>query len=72
MKNLAADPGCRDVLLQHRALLAKYGEEHHDPLVAELLAYDVAPRPFTPDDNAKLKAPRGTKNGKKASKGASV
>jgi choline-sulfatase len=72
MKNIAADPSCREVLLQHRALLAKYGEEHHDLLVAELLANDVAPRPFTPADNAKLKTPRGTKKGKKASKGASV
>ena len=68
LNDLAADPACRDVLLQHRALLAKYGEEQHDPLVAELLAHDVAPRPFTPADSAKPKAPRGKKQGKKANK----
>ncbi len=69
MKNLAADPNCRDILLQHRALLTKYGEEQHDPLVAELLANEVGPRPFTPPDNAMPKAPRGNKRGKKAARG---
>jgi len=69
LNDLAADPACRDVLLQHRALLAKYGEEQHDALVAELLANDVAPRPFTPADSAKPNAPRGNKKNKKAHQG---
>jgi hypothetical protein len=45
---LATNPNYRKVLLEHRELLAKFGREHNDPLVAELLANDVAPRPFTP------------------------
>ncbi|MCX7010630.1 MAG: DUF4976 domain-containing protein, partial [Kiritimatiellaeota bacterium] len=65
MKNLAADPACREVLLQHRALLAKWGEEHHDALVAELLAGDVAPHPFSVADNPKSATPRAAKKGKK-------
>jgi arylsulfatase A-like enzyme len=42
----ATDPAFWRVLLQHRELLAGYGREHRDPLVAELLADNVAPRPF--------------------------
>jgi arylsulfatase A-like enzyme len=45
-KDLARDPGHRQVLLEHRALLAKFAQEHHDPLAASLLANDVESRPF--------------------------
>lgn len=46
MNDLATDPQYRKVLLEHRALLARYGADQHDPLVAELLADDVKPIPF--------------------------
>ena len=45
--NLAGDPKYRDVLLRHRELLRRFGTEHNDPLVAELLADNVKPIPFT-------------------------
>jgi hypothetical protein len=45
-KDLARDPGHRQVLLEHRALLAKYAQEHNDPLAASLLASDVESRLF--------------------------
>jgi len=45
--DLAADPKYRDALLEHRRLLSRFGKEHNDPLVAELLAEDVKPIPFT-------------------------
>jgi len=45
--NLAADPKYRDILLQHRELLARFGREHSDTLVAPLLANDVKPVPFS-------------------------
>jgi len=45
--DLAADPKYRKVLLEHRELLARFGQEHNDPLVAELLADNVKPIPFT-------------------------
>ena len=56
-KDLARDPGYRQVLLEHRALLAKFAQEHNDPLAATLLANDVPPRPFTaePAQNPKVK-----------------
>jgi arylsulfatase A-like enzyme len=59
-KDLATNPNYRKVLLEHRELLARFGREHNDPLVAELLANDVAPRPFTPtaDSSAPPKAKR--------------
>jgi arylsulfatase A-like enzyme len=44
--DLATDPKYREILLQHRALLARFGQEHRDPLVAELLADQVKPLPF--------------------------
>jgi arylsulfatase A-like enzyme len=47
MVDLASDPTYREVLLQHRELLARFGKEHNDPLVTELLAEDVKPIPFT-------------------------
>ena len=45
--DLAADPKYRTVLLEHRELLARFGQEHNDPLVANLLADNVKPIPFT-------------------------
>jgi len=52
--DLATDPKQREVLLQHRALLAQFGEKHHDPLAAQLLADDVKPIPFpTPNSAAR-------------------
>jgi arylsulfatase A-like enzyme len=47
--DLATDPAHRHVLLHHRALLRQFGERYGDRLVAELLADDVKPRPFTRD-----------------------
>jgi arylsulfatase A-like enzyme len=46
-KNLAGDPKYRKILLEHRALLAKFAKEHSDPLVPALLADNVKPIPFT-------------------------
>lgn len=53
MNDLAADPKHRDVLLTHRELLARFGKEHNDPLVAELLADNVKAVPFTADTSRK-------------------
>ena len=47
--DLAADSQYRSILLRHRELLARFGAEHNDPLVDELLADDVRPIPFTAD-----------------------
>ena len=49
-RNVATDPAFRQVLLQHRELLAQFGREQKDPLVAELLANNVGPRPFRADE----------------------
>lgn len=46
MIDLAADPHYREVLLQHREMLARFGSEQGDSLAAELLANDVGPVPF--------------------------
>lgn len=46
MINLARDPSYRDELLRHRALLARFGREQGDALVAQCLADDVKPVPF--------------------------
>ncbi len=46
LKNLARDPKCRKVLLEHRALLAAFAKEHQYTLSVELLADDVKPIPF--------------------------
>lgn len=46
MNNLALDPDYRSVILEHRALLARFGEENKDPLVTDLLADHVKPIPF--------------------------
>ena len=46
MIDLATDPKHREVLLQHRELLARFGRERHDALATELLADNVKARPF--------------------------
>jgi len=52
MINLATDSNYREVLLRHRALLAQFAKEHHDPLVADLLADNVKPMPFAANDSS--------------------
>ncbi len=44
--DLAADPAYREIVLEHRERLRRFGEKYNDPLVEQLLADDVAPRPF--------------------------
>ena len=46
MNDLARDPAHRETLLALREDLRKWGVENHDPLIAEMLADDVKPRPF--------------------------
>ncbi len=46
MSDLATNPKFRQVLLEHRELLARFGQEHNDPLVRELLADNVKPIPW--------------------------
>lgn len=41
MANLAINPDFKDVLVQHRALLLKFGKEQNDPLAAKLLENNV-------------------------------
>ncbi len=41
MNNLATNPDFKSVLIQHRALLLKFGKEQNDPLVAKLLENNV-------------------------------
>lgn len=48
--DLAGDPKHRDTLLQHRAMLARFGKEQNDPAVGQLLADDVKPIPFRAAD----------------------
>jgi choline-sulfatase len=45
-RDLATDPNYRKVLLEHRAILAKFAGEHNDPMATEILADDVKPVPF--------------------------
>jgi arylsulfatase A-like enzyme len=45
-ENLAGDSKHRQVVLEHRKLLRDFAKKHADPLVEELLANDVGPRPF--------------------------
>jgi len=67
MTNLATDPGYREALLQHRELLARFGREHGDPLAAEMLADNVKPIAFTPENSApKAAAPKPKKGGRKS------
>ena len=44
--DLAAAPEFHDVIKHHRELLAQFGRQHNDSLVARLLADDVKPAPF--------------------------
>ena len=48
-RNIAVDPRFHEIVLEHRALLKAFAAKHRDTLVDELLANDVAPRPFEPD-----------------------
>ncbi len=59
--NLAGDPQHHDALLEHREMLARFGNEHNDPLVAQLLADHVKPIPFSTGDS---KAKASTKHSK--------
>jgi len=67
-KDLARNPDYRQVLSEHRALLARFAKEQEDPLAVSLLADGVGPRPFTsdvaPDSQAKAakKAAKRQKN----------
>lgn len=57
--DLATDPKYREVLLQHREVLSRFGREQHDLLVTTLLADNVKPIPFstdTPTTEARRKA----------------
>lgn len=56
MTNLAREPAHRETLLAMRERLRKWGVEHHDPLIAEMLADEVKPKPF-----AILKTPKKEK-----------
>jgi len=67
MKDLARDAAHRQVLLEHRALLARFGQDHNDPLAVSLLANDVPPRPFTANATPDSKGKSG-KNGAKRQK----
>jgi len=49
-RNIAVDPRYREVVLEHRDILRAFAVKHHDTLVRELLANDVAPRPFEPQE----------------------
>jgi len=48
IRNLAGDPNYRKILLEHRALLAKFAKERNDTLAQTMLADDVKPVPFPP------------------------
>ena len=45
--NLAGKSSHRRIVVEHRNRLREFGKQHADPLVEELLANDVEPRPFT-------------------------
>ncbi|MFT7641829.1 MAG: arylsulfatase A-like enzyme [Pirellulaceae bacterium] len=47
LKNLAQQAEFQDTLAKHRKLLVKFGEQHEDKLVPELLQNNVGPRPFS-------------------------
>lgn len=53
--DLATVPKYREILLQHRELLARFGREQNDPLAAGLLADNAMPIPF-PADTSTTKA----------------
>jgi len=58
MSDVATEEKYREVLLAHRQLLAQFGRTYTDPLVADLLADDVKPMPFTAADGLKAKKSR--------------
>jgi arylsulfatase A-like enzyme len=58
MNDLAADPAYRRILLEHRGLLRKFAAETRDTLAEEMLAADVAPRPFLPGGRGEEGTPR--------------
>ena len=62
--DLATTPQYREILLQHRDLLTRFGKEHHDPLVAGLLVDNVKPIPFT-DSATKPRTKSGKKSGQR-------
>lgn len=66
--DLATDPAYREVLVRHRELLAQFGREQQDPLVAELLADDVKPIPFPPGTAAAAAKPKAVKKGPRSAK----
>ncbi|GAB6164555.1 hypothetical protein JCM19992_05550 [Thermostilla marina] len=47
--NLAYRPEYREVVRRHREMLREFAVRHHDTLALEMLADDVAPRPFPKD-----------------------
>jgi len=53
--NLARDAATRPVLLEHRAFLRQFAAETRDALAGEMLANDIAPKPFEPGDPKKGK-----------------
>lgn len=61
MVDLARDPKYREVLLQHRELLARFGKEQNDPLAAELLADNVKPIPFTAEASFEKPKPKNSR-----------
>jgi choline-sulfatase len=69
--DLATDPKFREVLLQHRQLLARFGQEQNDPLAAQLLADNVQARPFAPGSSAPTKAAKKNRKGKASASPAS-
>ena len=63
MVNLARDPAHRKTLLAMRERLRKWGADHRDPLIAEMLAGDVKPREF-----AVVKTPKNATRSESLSK----
>ena len=47
-RNLADNSEYHKILLEHRALLASFAKENHDPLAAAMVADDVKPVRFPP------------------------
>ena len=54
------DQSHRTILLEHRALLEQFAQEHHDPLATAMLADNVKPRSFpsTPPKKSRPKRNR--------------
>ena len=47
-RNLAGNLEYRKILLEHRALLARFAKENNDPVAASMLVDDMKPVPFPP------------------------